>query len=117
MPNLEKEKLKFTLDPALIDMTRVYKTKAGKNLLEFECMVSPNEQYGQTHFITQRQTKTERDARTRLPILGNLGLAFPPKPSAPQTPAKRNGPQPGPDGSVDTSGVDSGDVPFSGAAE
>ena len=79
---LENEKLKFTLDLDKLDQSRIYTSKKGARLLEFECIATPGGQYGQTHFITQRQTKEEREARTRLPILGNLALAFPPKDGA-----------------------------------
>ena len=74
---LENEKLKFTLDIDKLDQSRIYTSKKGARLLEFECIATPGGQYGQTHFITQRQTKEEREARVRLPILGNLALAFP----------------------------------------
>ncbi len=81
MPDLATEKLKFTLDLSKLDLTRLYVKADGTQtqLLEFECIATPGGKYGQSHFITQRQSKTEREARTRLPILGNLGLAFPPK--------------------------------------
>ncbi len=81
MSDLATEKLKFTLDLSKLDLTRLYVKKDGTQtqLLEFECIATPGNQHGSSHFITQRQTKTEREARTRLPILGNLGLAFPPK--------------------------------------
>lgn len=79
---LENEKLKFTLDIDKLDQSRIYTSKKGARLLEFECIATPGGQYGQTHFITQRQTKEEREARVRLPILGNLALAFPPKDGA-----------------------------------
>ena len=122
---LETEKLKFLLDLALIDQSRVYVAKtSGKKFLEFECIPTPNGRDGQTHFITQRQTKEERAARTRLPILGNLGLAFPPKagtthasgqpPARPAArPASAYGPPPYP--APPAGGIpplDDGSVPF-----
>ena len=78
MPDLNKEKLKFTLDLSKLDLERVYVSRNGGRFLEFECIPSPGK-YDQTHFLTQRQTKDEREAKVRLPILGNLALAFPPK--------------------------------------
>jgi hypothetical protein len=94
MTDLAKEKLKFTLDLDKLDQSRIYTSKKGSRLLEFECVATPGGQYGQTHFITQRATKEERLAKTRLPILGNLGLAFPPKTDAP--PASYQGEAPPP---------------------
>lgn len=126
MPDLATEKLKFTLDLSKLDQTRLYVKADGTQtqLLEFECIATPGGKYGQTHFITQRQTKQEREAKTRLPILGNIALAFPPKTGTTHqsaspaerasrpAPPPRNGPQPGPGGSVDTSGSDESSVPF-----
>ena len=129
MPDLATEKLKFTLDLSKLDLTRLYVKADGTQtqLLEFECIATPGGKYGQTHFITQRQTKDERLAKARLPILGNLALAFPPKTgethrSAPQSgtrqpsrpaPPARSGPKEGPGGSVDTSGANNdGPPPF-----
>ena len=58
---LENEKLKFVLDIGQLDQSRVYVAKtSGKRFLEFECIPTPNGRDGQTHFITQRQTKEER---------------------------------------------------------
>jgi len=87
---LENEKLKFVLDIGQLDQSRVYVAKtSGKRFLEFECIPTPNGRDGQTHFITQRQTKEERLAKVRLPILGNLALAFPPKEGAGAPPPER----------------------------
>jgi hypothetical protein len=92
MPDLAKEKLKFTLDLDKLDQSRIYTSKKGTRLLEFECVATPGGQYGQTHFITQRATKEERLAKTRLPILGTLALAFPPPEGS--APASYKGAQP-----------------------
>jgi hypothetical protein len=120
------EKFTFKIDVKKLDMSRVFKAQSGAEYLDFEAVPTKSSQYGDSHFIVQRQSKDERLANApRLPICGNVKPPYKPagtthqsaSQSATQTPAKRNGPQPGPDGSVDTSGVDSGDVPFSGAAE
>jgi hypothetical protein len=96
MLDLSKEKLKFTLDLSKLDLTRLYVKADGTQtqLLEFECIATPGGKYGQTHFLTQRQTKDERLAKTRLPILGNLALAFPPKTGETHQSAPQGGPAP-----------------------
>ncbi len=121
MPSLETEKLKFTLDLSKLDLTRLYVKADGTQtqLLEFECIATPGGKYGQTHFITMRQTKEEREARTRLPILGNLGLAFPPKAgtthtSAPPRQSARPPAKPAPTDAqlANQTGGDTEDPPF-----
>ncbi len=123
---LETEKLKFILDLAQLDQSRVYVAKtSGKKFLEFECIPTPNGRDGQTHFITQRQTKEERLAKVRLPILGNIALAFPPQagtthqsgPSAASTarqqPAPSARPQPTENELANQGGdIDPNQVPF-----
>lgn len=119
---LENERLKFTLDLDKLDQTRIYTSKKGTRLLEFECIATPGGQYGQTHFITQRQTKEERLAKVRLPILGNLALAFPPPADAPppasyqgaRTPPPAKPPRVPPTDAqmANQTGGDDGEVPF-----
>lgn len=111
---LENEKLKFTLDLDKLDQTRIYTSKKGTRLLEFECVATPGGQYGQTHFITQRATKEERLAKVRLPILGNLALAFPPQAGSaqPSVPRPASRPQPTAEQSANQGAGGDDSVPF-----
>ena len=107
MPDLNTEKLKFTIDLDKLDQTRIYTSKKGTRLLEFEAIATPGAQYGQTHFITQRQTKEERLAKVRLAILGNIALAFPPQAGTTRASAPPSKPADKP-----SAGASSEDVPF-----
>jgi hypothetical protein len=104
------------IDVTKIDKSRFFQGKNGAKYLDLVLIPSPNDRYGNTHFITQSTTKEERDQGVKLPILGNAKEQAPrgegvqqdapaertPPPRS--LPARSTKPVPSPD--------DDGDVPF-----
>ena len=73
------EKFTFKIDVKKLDMSRVFKAQSGAEYLDFEAVPTKSSQYGDSHFIVQRQSKDERLANApRLPICGNVKPPYKP---------------------------------------
>lgn len=78
-------------DIIVIDLaaSRAKPHQNGKVYLNLDAIESSGEpKFGQTHFVTEPQSKAERDSgMDRFPVIGN-GRAFDNKPSYPQRPSQ-----------------------------
>jgi hypothetical protein len=118
MPNL----LTIKIDVTKIDKARLFQGKNGAKYLDLVCIPSPNDKYGNTHFVTQSVTKEERQGGLKLPILGNAKEMLPrdgyqdDAPAERSTPPRRSAPAPrqGPTERqlANQSDDDTGDVDF-----
>ena len=63
------------LDVTKIDKSRLFKGEKGTylNLTTF-VELDEKDQYDNNGFVTQEQTKEEREAKTQLPIIGNVSV-------------------------------------------
>jgi hypothetical protein len=93
------------IDVTKIDKTRLFKGEKGTYLdLTTFVELDEKDQYDNNGFITQEQTKEEREAGTKLPILGNVKVFW--RGEGAQAPA----PQAAPQAAIDPIADD--DIPF-----
>lgn len=70
------------IDVTKIDKTKLFLGKSGAKYLDICLIETPNNQYGDSHMITQSVSKEEREKGVKGAILGNA-KTFGGKPAAP----------------------------------
>jgi len=69
--------INIKLDVNKIDKSRLFEGKKGKYLdLTTFVRIDEVDEYGQSGFITQSSTKEEREAKHKMPILGNVKVFY-----------------------------------------
>ena len=91
---MSKIGISMSIDVTKIDKTRLFVGKKGTYLsLTTFVDLDKFDQYGNAGFVTEEQTKEERESKSQLPILGNIKIFFDNRESA--TPALVAPPQAG----------------------
>lgn len=68
------EILTIKIDCTKIQKERLYQGKNGAKYLDAVLIPTPNDKYGNSHFIAQSVSKEEREAGKRGPIIGNAKI-------------------------------------------
>jgi len=65
-----------SIDLTAIDKTKLIEGKNGKTYLNFTAMVSNQSNYGNNVWVTQSQSKEEREAKAKAITLGNAAVRW-----------------------------------------
>lgn len=73
---MSKIGIAIKIDVTKLDKSRFFKGEKGTYLDLLTFVDSEPDQYGNNGFVTQSQTKEERESGEKMPILGNVKIIF-----------------------------------------